>query len=448
MLPKIRKEVGVLGALAWPVVAAQLGAMMLGIVDTWMLGRLGTAELSAAALADVVLFGSLIFGIGLVMGIDPLVSQAHGGGEGERAGRALQRGIVLAVVASLPLALVWSFTGDLLILMGQEPHLAAMGQTYADANLVGLAPFLVFTALRQYLQGRGIMKAPLVIILVGNLANVLFNWVLIFGHLGFPAMGFWGAGLATSCTRIFMLVALVALILRRDLHRGAWEPWSRRALRLAPVLRYGLPVAIAFTLEVWAFSASTVLAGWLPGDAVASHIIVLKLASLSFMVPLGISAASATRVGNLLGASDRGAAQLAAWVALGMGGGVMLVNASIFVALRDRLGWIFSDDPEVVALSAAVFPVAAAFQLFDGTQAVGGGILRGMGNTRPAALFNLLGYYVLALPLAYFLAFRRGYGLPGIWWGLALGLAVVALLLVAFIAGRGPAKAPRLVIAD
>ncbi|MHC4548384.1 MAG: MATE family efflux transporter [Planctomycetota bacterium] len=440
-------EIRVLSRLAWPVVASQAGMMLFGLVDTWMVGRLGARELAAVALADVCLFGSLILGLGLVMGIDPIVAQAHGARDGVRAGRACQRGIVVALLASVPLTLVWLNVDTLLGWLGEEEDLAGLAQVFASAQVFCIAPFLVFATLRQYLHGRGLMLPPLYVICGANVANVFLNWVLIFGHLGFPALGVQGAGLATGLTRTLMMVALAVLVFGGGLHRGAWTPWSAASLRgLSQVLRYGLPVAVQFGLEVWAFSASTVIASRIGVTATAAHIIVLRLASFAFMFPLGISIASATRVGNLLGARDRAGAQRAAWAGLGLGAGVMCISALAFVLVPFYLARFFNPDPEVVALAVTIFPIAAAFQVFDGTQVVGGGILRGMGNPRPAAAFNLIGYYALALPLGWALAFRWGLGLPGIWWGLCVGLCLVAASLVGWIAVRGPAHVARLAI--
>ena len=224
---------------------------------------------------------------------------------------------------------------------------------------------------------------------------------------------------------------------------SAWVGWTREALRsagLREVLKYGVPVALYFSLEVWAFQASTLIAGRLGDLSLAAHTIVLNIASLSFMVPLGISIGAATRVGNLIGAGDRPGAQRAAWVAMGMGAGVMGAFALIFAFGRKLLPLAYTDNAEVIGIAALILPAAAAFQLFDGVQVVGGGVLRGMGRTVPVAVFNLLGYYVLALPLGYIAAFELGMGVQGIWWGLCLGLAFVAVTLFAWVAWRGPAR--------
>lgn len=438
-------ETRTIAALAAPLIVTQIGAMMLGVVDLLMVGSLGREALAAASLGVVWTMGTSVVGMGVVLGIDPLLTQAHGAGDGRAVGLALQRGLVIALIAGLPLLLLWSWTEPALLLVGQSPALARLADTYVQVQLPSALAFLGFVAVRSWLQGRGVVAPVLWVTLIANLLNVLFNWVLIWGHLGFPALGIVGAGIATSITRSLMLILLVLIVWRARLYTGAWQPWSRAAVDpagLAEVLRHGIPIGIQFGLEVWAFQVATLLAGWLGDAQLAAHTIALNLASLAFMVPLGIAMAAVTRVGNLIGAGDRQAAQHAAWVALAMGAGVMTVSALAFVGLRHALPGVYTDDPVVLVFAATILPVAGAFQLFDGTQVVGGGVLRGMGRTRPAAVFNLLGYYVLGLPVGWWLAFRTDMGLPGLWWGLTIGLATVAAMLLAWIAARGPAHAP------
>jgi MATE family multidrug resistance protein len=243
-------------------------------------------------------------------------------------------------------------------------------------------------------------------------------------------------------TRGFMLVGLVVMVLALRLHEGAWVRWSRRALDLRDIgriFKLGTPVGVQYALEGWAFQIATLLAGRMDETALAAHTIVLNLSSVAFMVPLGVSLGAATHVGNLIGAGHIARAQRAAHVALALGGLVMILSASTFVVLRWVLPGLYTTDAAVIALAATLLPIGAAFQLFDGVQVVGGGILRGMGTTVPAAVFNLVGYYALALPLAAWLAFDQSLGVVGLWWGLAVGLALVATALVIWVVRRGPA---------
>ena len=436
-----------LSALAWPVVATQLGIMLLGFVDLLMVGRLpgreGVQALGAVSLGRLWVMGTVIVGTGVVFGIDPIVSQARGARDARRMSLVLQQGLIVAGLISLPTAALWYVTGPVLAVLGQAGDLSSLAHEYVLVQIPGLPLLLLFTACRQWLQGRGIVLPAMWIILGANLLNVVANWMLIFGNWGAPALGVVGAGVATAATQAFMLLALVAWVRWFRLHRGGWTGWTREAWRpagLVRVLQLGWPVAVQLGLEMWAFQSATIMSGLLGEVPLAAHTIVLNLASLSFMVPLGVSIGAVTRVGNLIGARNPQGAQRAAWVALGMGALVMLASALVFVAGRSVLPTWYSADDEVIGLAAAVLPVAAAFQLFDGVQVVGGGVLRGMGRTRPAALFNLVGYYVLALPLGWWLAFHRGAGLAGVWWGLATGLFFVAVVLAAWIGRRGPGR--------
>ena len=446
----LRTEVRRIAALALPVAATQVGTMLLGFVDTVMLGRVGTEALAASSIANVWIYGTTQLALGTLFGLDPIVAQAHGAGRGDVAGRALQRGLVLALLLAVPVAGAWLLGERFLLATGQDAELARMAQRYTLVQLPSVPFFLAFHALRQYLQGREMVRPALFVMAIANGVHVVGNWALIFGHLGAPALGLVGAGIATSITRAACFGILAWWVVALDLHAGAWVPWSRAALAwrgLREILRYGVPVGFQTSLEVWAFSGAALIAGHLGARAVAAHSIVLNMAALSFMLPLGVGLAASTRVGNLIGAGRPAAAQRAAWVAIALGAFVMSLSAAVFVLGRAWLPRIYTTAPDVIALGAAILPIAAAFQIFDGTQVVGCGVLRGMGRTRPAAVFNFFGYWVLGLPLGSWLGLRAGWGLAGIWWGLASGLAFVAILLVAWVHFRGPASAAGLRLA-
>lgn len=443
MNPPFGHEVRTIARLAAPVVATQLGQMLLWTVDLAMVGAVSVEALGALGLGRTWLFGTTILAQGIVLGADPILTQAWGSRDADLLGTTLQRALVVAACVSIPVALGWTWTGEVLTAFGQDAALSATAERYLLVQLPVIPMFLAFTALRQYLLARGILMPPMWVVLAGNVLNAVGNWVLIFGKLGFPALGIVGAGIATTLTQAAMLVALASWIVRGRLYRGAWAGWTARAwdrAGIASIFRYGLPVGVQLSLEWWAFAVATLLAGRLGTTALAAHHVVLNLASISFMVPLGISLGTVTRVGNLIGEGRPAVAQRAAWAGFALGAGAMGVFALGFIAGRGVLPEMYSADPAVLAACAALLPIVAAFQLFDGAQVVGGGILRAMGRTRPAALFNLLGYYALALPLGYVLAFRAGLGLAGLWWGLAAGLAAVACLLLVWVARRGPGK--------
>jgi MATE family multidrug resistance protein len=443
-MTSLRAEVRRVAALALPVAATQVGTMLLGFVDTLMLGRVGAESLAASAIANVWIFGTTQLALGTLFGLDPIVAQAHGARRGDVAGRALQHGLALALLLSVPVVALWLGCERFLLLTGQEPSLARAAHAYTFVQIPSVPFFLAFFALRQYLQGREMVRPALLVMVVANVVHLVGNYALIFGRLGAPELGLVGAGIATSLTRIASFGLLAWWTLAFRLHANAWVPWSRDAFSwrgLREILAYGVPVGFQTSLEVWAFSGAALLAGHLGATAIAAHSIVLNMAALSFMLPLGVALAATTRVGNLIGASRPADAQRAAWVAIALGAAVMTISALVFVIGRAWLPRLYSTEADVIAACAAILPIAAAFQIFDGVQVVGCGVLRGTGRTRPAAVFNLLGYWVLGLPLGAWLGLRAGWGLGGIWWGLAIGLAVVATALVAWIYWRGPAHA-------
>lgn len=435
-------EIRRLARLAAPMVTAQVAAMSLWVVDVIMLGRVSVHALDAASLGRLWLFGATIFTIGLLLGLDPVASQAYGAGDRRGLRLAGQRGLVTVVLlAPFWIGIVLA-TEPALLLVGQEPDLAAEAGRYVLAQAPGLPFFFGYIVLRHWLQAQARMKPIMWATISVNGVNAFANWVLIFGNLGFPALGAVGAGIATGIAMayVFTFLALTAHALGPE---SLWRRWERGVLdlrALGRMLALGAPVGLQFGLEYWAFSISTLWAGWLGPEPLAAHTIAVSVSSLIFMVPMGLSFATVTRVGNLVGARDFAGAQRAGWAAVSLGGGVMVAGAAVLVLGRRLLPALFTDDPAVIALCVVILPVAGAFQVGDGVQVVGGGVLRGMGRTVPAALFNLLGFYAVALPTAYLLAFRGGLGLAGIWWGLAAGLTTVALLMVAWLRRRGPAS--------
>ena len=250
-------------------------------------------------------------------------------------GLALQRGVLVALAVSVLLGVLWLFTDRFLVLAGQQPELAARAYEYTRVQIPSLPFFMVFVALlRQYLQARGILRPTLLVIVAANGFNVLGNWALVFGHLGLPALGLLGAGIATALTRCFMFAGLLWAVRRFRLHHGGWTDWTRQAVSLSglqEILGHGVPVGIMMGLEVFAFGAATLMSGRLGTAEAAAHGVVIQMASLSFMIPLGVSFAAVTRVGgNLIGAGRREDAQRAGWIAFAMGASAMAACGLLF----------------------------------------------------------------------------------------------------------------------
>ncbi|MGH1470966.1 MAG: MATE family efflux transporter [Cellvibrionaceae bacterium] len=427
---------------------AQLGMMLMGVVDTMMVGRLDldSSALAASSIANAWLFAILWFGMGIVQGIDPLITQAHGAKRQDHALIAMQRGLVLSCAISIPLILSISFAEEILLLFQQDPKLASMAQKYLRVQLWSVPFFLFFVALRQYLQGREIVKPMLWVSIIANVFNVLANYILIYGKLGFPALGLEGAGIATSFTRCFMFFALLVWGLKSKVIPRNWFPYSKKIYQLKEfvlIIQLGLPVGLQIGFEILAFSCSTFIAGMLGQTVLAAHTIALNIAALAFMMPLGISQGAVTRVGNLLGDHQFKQAKHAAWTAIFFGGLVMTFSAFIFVIFRFALPLLYTDNKDVILITATILPVAAAFQIVDGIQVVGAGVLRGMGRPLPSAIANLVAFWLIGLPIAYWTTITLGYGIEALWWSLSLGLAIVAISLSLWIFYRGPEKHSR-----
>jgi MATE family multidrug resistance protein len=333
-----------------------------------------------------------------------------------------------------------------LALLDVEPLLRALGQPagvsrdaadYVRGILWGELPYFLFIVLRQTLQAMSDVRPAVVAIVLGNLCNLAFNWILIFGHLGAPALGVRGSAFSTSLARWAMFLYL--LIASRRRLKPYWRGFTAEAADWRGyllMLRIGVPIGIHNTVEIGIFALAAVLIGRIGVTAVAGHQVAINLASLSFMVPLGVAGAATTRVGNAIGRGDLAAARRAAAACLVLGAGAMACFAVLFAAFPGALGRLYTQDPAVIAVVTALLPIAAVFQVFDGTQVVAAGVLRGSADTTFPAVMALIGYWALALPVGWVLAFHAGLGARGLWWGFVVGLMAVAVLLLLRIATR------------
>ncbi|MBN2801167.1 MAG: MATE family efflux transporter [Deltaproteobacteria bacterium] len=421
------REIRALSRLAWPVVVAQLGALGMGVVDTLMVGRLGEQSLAAVAVANALSVALFVFPAHIATGLDPVMSQAFGAGRPIDAGRTAFRGLVLMTLVGLPVMALHGYGDPLLRLMQQPEEIIALGASYVWMVGWSMLPLFWFGMVRQHLQSRGMMLPGTVAILVANAVNIVANAALIYGLWGAPALGVMGSAIATVLARVTMLVVLHAVAWRalREVWPGAAGLFDPRALwRL---LLQGVPVGFQIGVEVWAFVSTSFLMGLLGTTAVAAHSIAMSLGTATFAIPLGIGAAASTRVGNLLGAGGDWAR--AGWLSVALGVGVMSVSAATFTLFPEAFVTSFTTDPQVVALGVSLMPFLAAFQMFDGAQVTLFGVLRGAGDTNMPMVVNLIGWWLVGIPVAWGSALYFDLGPQGVWVGLALGLAVVATLL-------------------
>ena len=420
-------------ALAVPVVLSELGWMAQAVVDTIMVGRLGPAAIGAVALGNAVYYTAPLFGIGLLLGLDTLVSQAYGRNDHDECHRWLAQGVYLACIVTPPLMLLVAAASYGIAPFGITPEVAGPAASYLRILNWGTLPLLLYGASRRYLQGVGQVRVITLTYVLANLINWFGNWVLIYGKLGMPALGVNGSAVATVLSRIAMAAALIGFAWRYERRRGhpLFRHWAGPSLaRLRQMVRLGIPAAGQIVLEVGAWNLATFSAGWLTPVALATHQIAISYASVSYMVPLGVSAAAAVSVGHAVGAGDLERARRAGWMALGLGTSFMLLAAVVFVVAPGPLIALYTRDARVLAVGPSLLWIAAAFQIFDGIQTVSTGALRGLGETRAPMFANLVGYWVLGLPLGLTLCFVFRWGIYGLWIGLTLALIVIATTLL------------------
>lgn len=435
--------------LALPVVLSELGWMSMGMVDTIMVGHVSATAMGAVSIGGVLFYTGAVTGMGMLLGLDTLVAQAYGAGDLADCHRSLLNGVYLCVplaAALMGLTFLW---GPLLRRFGIDPRVLAEALPYLRALAWSTFPLLLYFAFRRYLQGMGLVQPVMFALLSANLMNFAGNWIFVYGHLGAPALGAEGSGWATCLSRLYLAAALLAYIVYYDRRHATGLAAGRLTpdlARIATLARLGLPAALQMTFEVGVFAVATTLIGRLGPDALAAHQIAMNLASFTYMVPLGVGAAAAVRVGHALGRGDTAGARRAGWTAVLLGAGFMGLAGVVFVAAPRPIIRIYTSDPNVLRAGVSLLAIAAAFQLFDGVQAVTTGALRGAGDTRTPMLCHLLFYWGAGLPLGYWLGFHRHLGAVGLWIGLCAALIAigVALLLVWSRRGAEPGPAPAL----
>jgi MATE family multidrug resistance protein len=441
-MPSIRRELFPMLRIAIPVVMAELGWMAMGVVDTIMVGPLGPQAISAAGVGNSMHIAFAIFGMGVLLGLDTLVSQAFGARNIRECHRLFFDGLSVAGLMALPivalLAVVWFAIPSLGFHAAVEPLL----ESYFGIVILSTPFLLAYATCRRYLQGMHTVTPVMFALVTANLINAGANWTLIYGHLGFPALGVAGAAWATLVSRIYMLFVLLIAVWVVDKKRtreagedehkeSLWHvDWHFDIARLRRLLALGVPAASQYTAEVGVFALATALSGMLDPISSASHQIALNMAGVAFMIPLGMGSAGAVRVGHAVGAGDRARAAAAGWTAILLGTGFMVASGLAFVVMPEELIRLFSQDPNVLRVGTSLLLLAAVFQLFDGIQGVITGTLRGLGDTRTPMIVNLLAHWLVGLPIGYTLCFLLGWGVYGLWIGLSLGLIIVGVILL------------------
>src|SRR5215471_7201482 len=392
----------------------------MGLVDTMMVGRLpySAVAIGAVSLGTIFFYTIGIFGSSIMLGLDTLVSQAYGAGKLDDCHRALFSALYMAL---------WLAPALMLLVFAALPFLKVL--TWSTF------PLVLYFVLRRYLQSMAIVKPVVFAGVSANVVNLIGNWALVYGHFGFRALGVTGSAWSTLISRIYMvtMLAVAAIFYDRKRASGLWKASRRLDGQLTrELLRLGVPAATQLLLEVSAFSVTTVLIARLGALPLAGHQIALNVASVTFMVPLGIGAAAAVRVGHAIGARDYFAAARAGWMALLFGATFMSCSALVLSLFPRAIARVYSPQMEVIRTGASLLIVAAVFQLFDGLQVVATGALRGAGDTRTPMFANLLGYWIVGMPLGAVLCFKFGFGAVGFWTGLCVALILIGSSLLIF----------------
>ena len=429
----LQQEMRSLALLAVPVAIAELGWMLMTVVDTAMVGHWSAIAIAATGLGGVLYTTIVLFGFGLLLSMDPLIAQAFGAGDMPDCHHTLHQGIFLSLALTLPLMALSYLLPSALLHWNVNPVVTRAAAPFIRILAFGTLPLLLYACLRRYLQALHLVRPIMLALLTANLINALGDWALIYGHLGLRARGIVGAAWATDISRVYLMLYLAGVILLQERKHptGLLHQLPRLDfVRLRQMLHLGLPASGQILLEMGAFAAATVLIGRLSAVALAAHQIVLNCATLTYAVPLGIGSATAISVGHAIGRKDFASAVRTGWLGIALGAACMSVSAALFFLFPRQILHIYTNDAHVIAIGSGLLLIAAFFQLFDGIQTVTTGALRGAGDTHTSMLLNLLCYWVIGVPLGAALGFGLGHGVYGFWIGLSLAIVLLACTLL------------------
>jgi MATE family multidrug resistance protein len=417
-------------ALALPIIISQLGQVTVSLVDTFMVGMLGTVELAAVAFASSIYILIFILGLGFSLGQTPHVGKAVGKKQGWKIGIFFQNALVINISLGILLSGAIFLLKPLLYHLNQPVNMVDMAMPFFNWSMASTIPILLFFTCRQFAEGVGNTKIAMWITIAGNIINVILNYILIFGNLGFPALGIQGAGITIFMVRVLMAAAFLILIFQHDTLKKftpyfSWKNIRFQAIRM--LVKTGLPISGQLVVEVLVFSLSAIMIGWINEVNLAAHQIVLQLASATFMIGLGIGSACTILISQQFGSKHYKTTRLIASTSLHMVTLFNFITATAFIVLRYHIPAWFSADPEVIDVAAQLFIIAGVFQLFDGWQMVGLAALRGLADVTFAMLIAITCYVIIAMPVGYWLGFVWNFGSAGVWTGLCIGLIIAAI---------------------
>jgi len=420
--------------LSIPIVVGQIGQLSMSVVDNIMVGKVGVQALAAASIANALFTLVMVVGFGISMAITPLTAIALGRGKDMECGVILRQGLILNLLFGIVLCGITFGVSECIRFMDQPIDIVAPSALYMKVLGFSIIPMMIFQSYRQFAEGVSFLKPAMIITLLANLINIFVNWVFIYGNLGVPAMGLTGAGFATISSRIFMAAFLMIVVMKFKSFKQFDPTLNYRKIDFSimkKLLKIGIPSGCQYFFEVSAFAASSVMIGWIGATELAAHQIAMNLASISFMVAMGISAAATIRVGNAVGKNDIHATRTAGFSATILCAVFMASAGLFFIHFRHILPGFYLSEVKVIELASTVLIIAAIFQVSDGTQAVGLGILRGITDMKIPTFFTFAAYWLLGLPSGYILAFKFNLGIMGVWYGLLTSLTVSAFLMIA-----------------
>ncbi len=426
-LPVYRKNL----TLAVPVIFSQIGQVTVNLADNMMVGHVGTTELAAASFAINVFHVGMLFGLGITLGLTPLVGQSFNPKNPGGVGAWLKNGVLVHFIAAVLLCMLMSSVVFFMNRMGQREEVVRAAIPYFLIQVSSLLPMMIFFSIKQFFEGVGNTKIAMVITIVANMVNIGLNYILIFGKMGFPALGLNGAGYATLIARLIMPVIFLLIILKRPSFKVYFDSAKKARFEFEKIKRMisiGFPVGFQLVIEVLAFSVGAIMLGWISKESLAGHQVAISMAGMTYMISFGLASGTTIRVSHAFGDRDRNELKHAIFASLHIVIAFMSLMGILFVVLRNQLPLLFTSDPEVIGVAAGLLIVAAFFQIFDGVQVVLLGALRGMADVRIPMFIAFFSYIIVSLPISYLLAFVFNFGYSGVWIGFVFGLSTAAVL--------------------
>lgn len=417
--------------LSLPIIIGQLGIVLMGVADVIMIGKLEAVHLAAASLANAIYFFIAILGIGTLTAVSPLVAKSKGAEKPNQCAILYKQSIIAAFLLSAFIGIVLFVLTQNLHWFKQTPAVTLLAKNYLHLLNIGTLPMLLFLAIKQYSDGLGITKPSAIITIIALLINVFLNWVFIYGHLGSAPMGLVGAGIATTLARIIMAVSMFVYVKTQAIYKPYLhlKKHEEDTQYLKQIFKIGIPSGLQYFFEVGAFAFAAIMIGWINEFALAAHQVAINIASITYMIATGISAGGSIAVGEALGRKNKKDIIDAGRSALLMGALFMSFCALILALFAPQIIALYTTDTQVVNMAIYLLYIAAFFQLSDGIQCVGLGILRGIGDTKMPTLITIFAYWVIGIPLGYILCFKLNQNLYGIWIALLIGLSLSAWLL-------------------